>query len=75
MNVEATSLVPGIEPLELDDDALVESSVLLVKVSNNDGTASLHTATTAGTSHWETVGMLYESLHGLVGAGEWQDQD
>ena len=75
MNVEATSLVPGIEPLELPDDALVEAAVLLVKVSNSDGTASLHRATTAGMSHWETVGMLYDTLSGMAGVGEWRDGD
>lgn len=73
MEIGAHDLVASIESIEVEDGSLVECAVVLVKVSNADGTSSLHRAGTPGMSHWEGLGMLYDSLDGMRTIGDWSD--
>lgn len=66
IEVPASDAAVGIEPLELDDGALVEACVLLVKVSQPDGRGTVHRAMTKGMSWWEALGMLDAAHHDML---------
>lgn len=71
--VPASDAVPGIEPLDLDEGDLIESAVLVVKVSHPTGTASIHRAQSSGMSYWEALGMLHDAANGFYEEGNWHD--
>lgn len=71
--IDGPELAAGVPPLEVEDDGLIESVVMLVKVSNGDGTSSLHRVETEGMSYWEAVGMVYDSLQGMSSEAAWRE--
>lgn len=69
-DVATTVLPPG--DLDLDPGDLVESAILLVKVSKADDTSAIHQVHTVGSSHWERIGLLTDALDHQRGLTAWE---
>ena len=58
-----------LQGIDMDDLNLAEGqfpvgAVMLLLVSNPDGSSSLHTAAADGLNHWTVRGMLHDALDG-----------
>ena len=62
LDVTAAVADLGIRPLDLEPGDVIEGAVILLKVGNAEDGASLHRVISPGLTHWETVGMLTDSL-------------